>query len=151
MNDKRSSELINSSIILSIGTFLPRLASFVILPILTGYLTKEEYGSYDLIVVLASLILPAAVSRNLAGSMGRFTLYSVLAALVCGIGGCIGAYYAGCAASALIVLCLGGAFGVSFLFRRAAADRSARNRVNVTIAKPLKRCRFSCRETLEKV
>lgn len=60
MNDKRSSELINSSIILSIGTFLPRLASFVILPILTGYLTKEEYGSYDLIVVLASLILPAA-------------------------------------------------------------------------------------------
>ena len=59
-NKNRSKELINSSIILSIGTFLPKLASFVILPILTGYLTKEEYGSYDLIVVLASLILPAA-------------------------------------------------------------------------------------------
>ena len=72
-----------------------------------------------MLVVNALLILPAAVSRNLAGSMGRFTLYSVLAALVCGIGGCIGAYYAGCAASALIVLCLGAAFGVSFLFRRA--------------------------------
>ena len=60
MNTKRSTELINSSIILAVGTFLPKLASFVILPILTAYLTKEEYGSYDLIVVLASLILPAA-------------------------------------------------------------------------------------------
>ena len=60
MNKKRSTELINSSIILAVGTFLPKLASFVILPILTAYLTKEEYGSYDLIVVLASLILPAA-------------------------------------------------------------------------------------------
>ncbi len=73
-----------------------------------------------MLVVNALLILPAAVSRNVAGSMGRFTLFSVLAALLCGIAGCIGAYYAGCAASALIVLCLGAAFGVSFLARRRA-------------------------------
>ena len=71
-----------------------------------------------MLVVNALLILPAAVSRNIAGSMGRFTLFSVLAARLCGIAGCIGAYYAGCAASALIVLCLGAAFGASFLVRR---------------------------------
>ena len=68
-----------------------------------------------MLVINALLILPAAVSRNITGRMGRFTLFSVLIALFCGFAGCIGAYYAGCAASALIVLCLGGCFGLSML------------------------------------
>lgn len=59
-SSRRSREFVNSGLILSIGTFLPKFASFIILPILTGCLTKEEYGTYDLIVVLASLVLPAA-------------------------------------------------------------------------------------------
>lgn len=70
-----------------------------------------------MLVINALLILPAAAARNLTGSMGRFTLASVLLALICGIGGCIGAYYIGCAASALIVLCLGGCFGLTMLAR----------------------------------
>ncbi len=56
----REGKLAKNTIILSIGTFLPKLASFVTLPILTGCLTKEEYGTYDLITVLVSLLLPAA-------------------------------------------------------------------------------------------
>lgn len=55
----REKKLIKNTFILSIGTFLPRLTSFIILPILTGCLTKDEYGSYDLITILASLYLPA--------------------------------------------------------------------------------------------
>ena len=55
----RERKLIKNTFILSIGTFLPRLTSFIILPILTGCLTKNEYGSYDLITILASLYLPA--------------------------------------------------------------------------------------------
>lgn len=55
----RESKLAKNTIILSIGTFLPKLASFITLPILTAYLTQEEYGIYDLITVLVSLILPA--------------------------------------------------------------------------------------------
>lgn len=54
----RQSNLAKNTLILSIGTFLPKLASFFTLPILTGYLTKEEYGTYDLITVLVSLYLP---------------------------------------------------------------------------------------------
>lgn len=56
----RESKLVKNTIVLSIGTFLPKLASFVTIPILTGFLTKEEYGTYDLILVLVSLLLPAA-------------------------------------------------------------------------------------------
>ena len=56
----RQSKLAKNTIILAIGTFLPKLASFVTLPILTGCLTREEYGTYDLVTVLVSLVLPAA-------------------------------------------------------------------------------------------
>ena len=55
----RSEELAKNTIILSIGTFLPKLVSFITLPILTGYLTKEEYGTYDLVTILVSLLLPS--------------------------------------------------------------------------------------------
>ena len=56
----RGGKLAQNTFILSIGTFLPKLASFITLPILTGSLTKGEYGTYDLITVLVSFILPAA-------------------------------------------------------------------------------------------
>lgn len=55
----RESKLVKNTLLLSIGTLLPRLATFITLPILTGYLTKEEYGTYDLITVLVTLYLPA--------------------------------------------------------------------------------------------
>lgn len=56
----REGKLAKNTFILAIGTFLPKLAAFITLPILTGCLTMEEYGTYDLVTVLVSLILPAA-------------------------------------------------------------------------------------------
>ena len=56
----REGKLAKNTMIIAIGTFLPKLASFITLPILTGCLTKEEYGTYDFITVLVSLLLPAA-------------------------------------------------------------------------------------------
>lgn len=55
----KKGSLIKGTLILSIGTFLPKLAGFITLPILTGYLTKSEYGSYDIITILVSLYLPS--------------------------------------------------------------------------------------------
>lgn len=55
----REGKLAKNTIILSLGTFLPKLASFVTLPVLTDCMTKDEYGTYDLIIVLVSLFLPA--------------------------------------------------------------------------------------------
>lgn len=56
----REGKLFKNTIILAIGTFFPKLATFITLPILTAFLTKEEYGTYDLILTLVALILPAA-------------------------------------------------------------------------------------------
>ena len=54
----REGKLAKNTLILSIGTFLPKLASFITLPILTGYLTHREMGTYDLIIIMESLFLP---------------------------------------------------------------------------------------------
>lgn len=56
----RESKFIKSTIILAFGTFLPKLASFVILPIISGYMSKLDVGQYDLVTVLESLLLPIA-------------------------------------------------------------------------------------------
>ena len=70
---KREEKLIKNTIIIAIGNFLPRLASFIVLPILTGYLTQEEYGTYDLITVLVSLLLPA-VTLQIQTAAFRFLI-----------------------------------------------------------------------------
>lgn len=56
----REGKLVKNTAILSLGTFLPKLAAYITLPILTGLLTKDEYGTFDLVTVLVSLLLPAA-------------------------------------------------------------------------------------------
>lgn len=56
----REKNLVKNTLILAIGTFLPKFASFITLPILTDCLLKESYGFYELVVDLVSLILPTA-------------------------------------------------------------------------------------------
>lgn len=57
---KREQQFIKNSVILSIGTIVPKMTSIVTLPIITGCLTRAEYGTYDLITILVSLVLPIA-------------------------------------------------------------------------------------------
>ena len=71
-----------------------------------------------MLLINSLLILPAAISRNLAGNIGRYTFFSVMISLVAGVAGMIGSYYVGSASSALIVLILGVIFSVSFLAAR---------------------------------
>lgn len=65
---KREKEFVKNSFILSIGTFFPKLASLIILPIITGCLNKADYGTYDLIVILATLFLPVATLQMQAAA-----------------------------------------------------------------------------------
>lgn len=69
----REKNFIKNTIILAFGTFLPKLASFVTLPIYTACLSKSEYGTYDLITVLCSLLLPVATIQ-IQSSAFRFLL-----------------------------------------------------------------------------
>ena len=56
----REKSLAKNTIILAIGTVLPKIAHLITLPVVTGRLTKAEYGTYDLIATLVSLFLPIA-------------------------------------------------------------------------------------------
>lgn len=56
---ERSKELLKNTIILFLGSFLPKLTIIITLPILTLKMTKVDYGTYDLIITLVSLLLPA--------------------------------------------------------------------------------------------
>lgn len=70
---KREREFAKNTLILSIGSFLPKFASIITLPILTAYLTKAEYGTYDLISTLVSLLLPA-VTLQIQSAAFRFLI-----------------------------------------------------------------------------
>ena len=56
----REKDLVKNTVVLSVGKFLPKLCSFITLPVLTACLTKAEYGTYDLIATLIMLIIPIA-------------------------------------------------------------------------------------------
>lgn len=56
----REKNLVQNTVILAIGSYLPKLTTLITLPLLTQYLTKTEYGTYDLMATLVSLLLPAA-------------------------------------------------------------------------------------------
>ena len=54
----RKVNLLKNTLILSIGTIIPKISSFIILPIMTAYMTKSEYGVYDLVLIICALFLP---------------------------------------------------------------------------------------------
>ena len=50
MNRERA--LLKNTIIIAIGTILPKMTTFITLPVITASLTQIEYGTYDLITTL---------------------------------------------------------------------------------------------------
>lgn len=41
-----------------LGNVLSKIVAFLLIPIYTGYLTPEQFGSYDLVITIISLIVP---------------------------------------------------------------------------------------------
>lgn len=70
---QREKEFAKNSAILSIGMIVPKFTSLITLPIITGCLTKAEYGTYDLITILVSLFLPVATLQMQAAAF-RFLI-----------------------------------------------------------------------------
>ena len=64
----REKSLVKNTLILSLGTSFPKVMSFITLPLLTAYLTKAEYGTYDLITVLTMFLLPIATLQIHTGA-----------------------------------------------------------------------------------
>ena len=55
----REKEFVKNSAILSIGTIFPKITSIITLPVITGCLSKADYGIYDLITVSAQTDMTA--------------------------------------------------------------------------------------------
>lgn len=59
----REENLIKNTIIIALGTFLPKFAAIITLPILTAYMSKADYGMSDIIATICSLLLPMATLK----------------------------------------------------------------------------------------
>lgn len=69
----RQVNLAKNTLILSIGAFLPKFGAFITLPIMTGCLTKNEFGIFDLIMSVFPMILPIA-TLNIYSASFRYLI-----------------------------------------------------------------------------
>ncbi len=78
-------------------------------------------SSVGLLILNSLLVLPAASARNISRNLKQYHGFSVLFALIAGIGGLTVSYHLGCSAGAAISLILTLIFAVTFGFRKARA------------------------------
>lgn len=78
-------------------------------------------SSVGLLILNSLLVLPAASARNISRNLKQYHGFSVLFALLAGLGGLVISYYLGCSAGAAISLILALIFGVTFCFRNRRA------------------------------
>ena len=67
----RYKKLFSTTVILGIGTFGSKLLTFFLMPLYTHALTQGEYGTVDLLVQAANLLIPL-VSLGINESIIRF-------------------------------------------------------------------------------
>ena len=73
-----------------------------------------------LLILNSLLVLPGASARNIAKNLKQYHLYSVICAIIAGIGGLIVSYYLGASAGACISLMLAVIFLITFCLRKVA-------------------------------
>ncbi len=78
-------------------------------------------SSVGLLILNSLLVLPGASARNVSRNLKQYHIFSVVFALISGIGGLCVSYYLGASAGASISLCLGLIFGICFCFRKRRA------------------------------
>ncbi len=74
-------------------------------------------SSVGLLILNSLLVLPGASARNVSRNLRQYHGFSVLFALVAGIGGLTVSYYLGCSAGAAISLALALIFAITFTMR----------------------------------
>ncbi|MBQ3192738.1 MAG: metal ABC transporter permease [Oscillospiraceae bacterium] len=78
-------------------------------------------SSVGLLILNSLLVLPGASARNISRNLRQYHGFSVLFALIAGIGGLVISYYLGCSAGAAISLILASIFTVTFCLRKGSA------------------------------
>lgn len=70
---KRGKRLVGNTIIIAIGNLSTKVISFLLLPLYTSILTTSEYGTYDLLITLATFLIPV-ITLLMEESMFRFLI-----------------------------------------------------------------------------
>ena len=78
-------------------------------------------SSVGLLILNSLVVLPGASARNVSKNLRQYHGFSVLFALLAGIGGLTVSYYLGCSAGAAISLILAVIFAVTFALRKGNA------------------------------
>ena len=78
-------------------------------------------SSVGLLILNSLMVLPGASARNISRNLRQYHGFSVLFALLAGIGGLTVSYYLGCSAGAAISLILAVIFGITFALRKGNA------------------------------
>ena len=55
---KSNDSLAKNTILLSIGTFMTKGLSFIMVPIFSRWLSTEDYGTFDLLCTYVTLLIP---------------------------------------------------------------------------------------------
>lgn len=58
MTTDKSKSLIKNTLVLSLGTFCTKGIMFLMTPLLTRWLSQEEYGTFDLLITYVTLLIP---------------------------------------------------------------------------------------------
>jgi zinc transport system permease protein len=74
-----------------------------------------------LLILNSLLVLPAASARNISRNLKQYHAFSLLFALIAGLGGLTVSYHLGCSAGAAISLILAGIFAITFVLRKKHA------------------------------
>lgn len=115
---------------LSLSSIHPQLASSRGIPVKFGntlftvaiaVVVTLTIPSVGLLILNSLLVLPGAAARNVAKNLRQYHVFSVIFALVAGIGGLIVSYILGASAGASISLLLALIFTVTFCFRKVRA------------------------------
>ena len=72
---EREKALAKNTLILGLGQLLPKLTTFITLPLLTTYITQEDYGAFELVNSLAMLLLPL-ITLQIHQATFRFIIQS---------------------------------------------------------------------------
>ena len=78
-------------------------------------------SSVGLLILNSLLVLPGASARNVSKNLKQYHLFSVVFALIAGLGGLVCSYYLEVSAGAAISLMLAAIFAVSFCLRKVRA------------------------------
>ena len=78
-------------------------------------------SSVGLLILNSLMVLPGASARNISRNLRQYHGFSVLFALLAGLGGLTVSYYLGCSAGAAISLILACIFAVTFALRKGNA------------------------------